>query len=193
MEAICVYCGSSDVSKPRYLDAAREMGVAIHSRGLKLIYGGGSTGMMGAIADSVLSAGGEVIGVVPVNFNTPELTHKGISRLEVVEDINTRKMRMAELSDAFVVLPGGIGTLDEFSETIMWAQVCLHSKPIGLLNVDGFFDALISFLDHVQREGFMYQEHQSLYLCEESPDKLLDVLKEYQPPSGLDHWILRDR
>ena len=193
MEAICAFCGSSDDSNPRYLDAAREMGVAIHSRDLKLIYGGGSTGMMGAIADSVLSAGGEVIGVVPVNFNTPELTHENLTRLEVVEDINTRKMRMAELCDAFVVLPGGIGTLDEFAETIMWAQVCLHSKPIGLLNVDGFFDALISFLAHVEREGFMYQEHQSLYLCEESPDKLLTALQDYTPPKGLEHWILRDR
>jgi uncharacterized protein (TIGR00730 family) len=191
MEAVCVYCGSSDKVRRDYVDAARQMGLAIARKGLRLVYGAGSTGLMGAVADGAMECGGEVIGVIPEMFNTPQLAHTGISRFEVVPDMHTRKARIEEISDGFVALPGGFGTLEEFFEILTWAQIGLHTKPVGLLNINGYYDLLIAFLNQVEKEGFTYAEHRSLYLCAKEPDDLLAMMVEYQPPAGLESWVER--
>jgi uncharacterized protein (TIGR00730 family) len=191
MEAVCVYCGSSDKVISPYLEAAWEMGAAIARRGLQLVYGAGSTGLMGAVADGALDEGGEVIGVIPEMFNTPQLAHKKLTSFEVVPDMHTRKARIADISDAFVALPGGFGTLEEIFEILTWAQVGLHTKPVGFLNTSGFYDPLLVFLDRVEQEGFMYSEHNSLYSCSSEPDALLDLMSSYRPPQGLERWVER--
>jgi hypothetical protein len=189
---ICVYCGSSDHIKPEYLAAAREMGAAIAGRGLQLWYGAGSTGLMGAVADGVLQAGGEVVGVIPGFFNTPQLAHTGLTRLEVVETMHERKERLARQADAFVALPGGFGTFEELFEMLTWSQIGLHRKPVGLLNVLHYFDPLLAMVEHALAEGFIYDEHRLLFACAESPGDLLDALANYRPPSGLERWLSRD-
>jgi uncharacterized protein (TIGR00730 family) len=191
MKAVCVYCGSSDEVPEKYIDAARQMGEVMAARGLQLIFGGGSTGLMGAVADAVLDAGGEVIGVLPLHFNKPELAHARLTRLELVDGMHPRKARMAELADAFVALPGGFGTLEELFEAMTWAQIGLHAKPIGLLNAYGYYDHLLKFLDHANKEGFTFWEHQKLYTHSDDPAKLLDTLAAYQTPEGLDRWMQR--
>jgi uncharacterized protein (TIGR00730 family) len=191
MKAVCVYCGSSDEVPAKYIDAARQMGEVMAARGLQLIFGGGSTGLMGAVADAVLDAGGEVIGVLPLHFNKPELAHARLTRLELVDGMHPRKARMAELADAFVALPGGFGTLEELFEAMTWAQIGLHAKPIGLLNAHGYYDHLLKFLDHANKEGFTFWEHQKLYTHSDDPAKLLDTLAAYQTPEGLDRWMQR--
>lgn len=191
MKAVCVYCGSSDEVPAHYIEAARHMGEVMAARGLQLIFGGGSTGLMGAVADAVLDAGGEVIGVLPLHFNKPELAHARLTRMELVDGMHPRKARMAELADAFVALPGGFGTLEELFEAMTWAQIGLHSKPIGLLNVHGYYDHLLKFLEHANKEGFTYWEHQKLYTHSDDAEKLLDVLAAYQSPEGLDLWMQR--
>jgi uncharacterized protein (TIGR00730 family) len=190
--SICVYCGSSDRIPLSYLDAARMMGRVLAERGLTLVYGAGCTGIMGALADAALEAGGEVVGVIPTLFNTPQLVHKGLTRLEVVPDMQVRKARLAELADAFVALPGGYGTLDELFEILTWAQIGLHSKPIGLLNICGYFDSLVGWIEHAQNEGFIYAEHRSLFTYAETPEVLLDALAAHQPPAGLERWLTRE-
>jgi uncharacterized protein (TIGR00730 family) len=191
MKTICVYCGSSDKVRPSYLEAARQMGEAIAKRGLTLTYGAGSTGMMGAVADGALAAGGEVTGVIPALFATPTLMHTGLSRLEIVDTMHARKARLAEISDAFIALPGGYGTFEEFFEMITWAQIGLHSKPIGLLNPEGYFDPLLAAIDHARAEGFMYAEHRGLFTHTDQPGALLDALERYQPPENLALWLTR--
>jgi uncharacterized protein (TIGR00730 family) len=191
MKAVCVYCGSSDEVPKKYIDAARQMGEVMAARGLQLIFGGGSTGLMGAVADAVLDAGGEVIGVLPLHFNKPELAHARLTRLELVDGMHPRKARMAELADAFVALPGGFGTLEELFEAMTWAQIGLHAKPIGLLNAFGYYDHLLKFLDHANKQGFTFWEHQKLYTHSDDPAKLLDTLAAYQTPEGLDRWMQR--
>jgi uncharacterized protein (TIGR00730 family) len=191
MEAVCVYCGSSDKVDRVYIEAARRMGVIMAKRGMRLVYGAGSTGLMGAVADGALEAGGEVIGLIPEIFNTPQLAHQGISHLEVVKDLPARKARLTEISDGFIALPGGFGTLEELFEILTWAQIGLHSKPIGLLNTNGYYDALLVLFNQIEREGFIYAEHQSLYLCASDPEELLDKMEEYQPPAGLESWVER--
>jgi uncharacterized protein (TIGR00730 family) len=156
MKSVCVYCGSSDDIRKEYLEAARRMGNAIAGRGIQLIYGAGSTGMMGAVADGALDAGGEVIGVIPSIFNTPQLAHNGLTRLEVVENIHLRKARMIELAGGFIALPGGFGTLEELFEILTWAQIGLHHKPVGLLNTLSYFDPLLALVEHAYTEGFIY-------------------------------------
>ena len=192
MKSICVYCGSSDEISQDYLQAASELGKMLAERGLQIVYGAGSTGMMGALADAALEAGGEVIGVIPELFNTPQLAHANLTRLEVFEGMHTRKARMAELADAFIALPGGFGTLDELFEIITWAQIGLHAKPIGLLNTRRYFDPLLVFLQHVREEGFMYAEHGGLYVHAEEPAELLKALMDYRPPEGLARWVDRE-
>lgn len=191
MKSVCVYCGSSDSVGGKYLVAAEEMGKAVAERGLRLVFGGGSTGLMGRVANAVLAGGGEVIGVLPHHFNKPELAHNGLTRLELVEDMHQRKARMLELADALVALPGGFGTLEEMFEALAWAQIGLHSKPVGLLNVDGYFDGLLQFLEHANREGFTYKEHQQLYKQSADAGELLTALQAYQPPEGLERWLER--
>lgn len=191
MKALCVFCGSSDEVDAKYIQAARGMGEVIAARGLQLIFGGGSTGLMGAVADAVLDAGGEVIGVLPERFNRPELAHSRLTRMELVDGMHARKARMAELADAFVALPGGFGTLEEVFEALTWAQIGLHTKPIGFLNVHNYFDHLLKFMEHANKEGFTFWEHQKLYSQSDKPEVLLDTLAAYAPPDGLERWLKR--
>jgi uncharacterized protein (TIGR00730 family) len=168
------------------------MGQAMAGRGLQVVYGAGCTGVMGALADAVLQAGGEVIGVIPAMFNTPQLVHKALTRLEVVADLSARKARLAELADAFIALPGGYGTLDELFEALTWAQIGLHRKPIGLLNTRGYFDILLDWIEHARTEGFIYNEHRELFTWAEQPQALLDALANHRHPTGLERWLSRE-
>ena len=192
MNSVCVYCGSADKLHPDYLTAARQMGVAVARRGWQLWYGAGSTGLMGAVADAALEAGGEVIGVIPEMFNTPKLAHLGLTRLEVVESMHVRKHRLAQQTDGFVALPGGFGTWEEFFEILTWSQIGLHQKPVGLLNVRGYYDPMLKMVENARREGFIYDEHRALFTCLSDPEALLDALQGYQSPTGLERWLTRE-
>ena len=191
MKRICVFCGSNLGSRPAYAEAARRMGTALAVRGIGLVYGGGRVGLMGVVADAALAARGEVIGVIPEALAAREVAHVGLSELRVVDSMHTRKAMMADLAAAFVALPGGYGTLEEFCEVLTWAQLGLHQKPCGLLNVEGYYDPLLSLLDHAVRERFLHPAHRSLVLEGQDPDLLLDLLTRYQPPA-LERWIDQD-
>ncbi len=192
IQSICVYCGSADGLRAEYLNAAFEMGEAIAKAGLRLVYGAGKTGLMGAVADGALQAGGQVTGVVPTLLNTPQLIHAGLTELEVVDTIHLRKARMSELADAFIALPGGYGTLEELFESLTWAQIGLHQKPIGLLNTLGYYDTLLKLVQHALSEGFIYAEHRTLLLSSAAPLELLDQIRKYEIPAGLDRWVKRE-
>jgi uncharacterized protein (TIGR00730 family) len=192
MNSVCVYCGSADNLHPDYVNAARGMGAAVARRGWQLWYGAGSTGLMGAVADAALEAGGEVIGVLPEMFNTPKLAHTGLTRLEIVESMHIRKHRLAQQADAFVALPGGFGTWEEFFEILTWSQIGLHQKPVGLLNVRGYYDPMLKMVENARSEGFIYDEHRSLFTALSDPDALLDALEGYQSPTGLERWLTRE-
>jgi uncharacterized protein (TIGR00730 family) len=192
MKSICVYCGSSDKINPEYLSAAYQLGAAIAGRGAQLWYGAGSTGLMGAVADGALEAGGQAIGVIPVMFNTPKLAHARLTRLEVVETIHQRKQRLADQAEAFIALPGGFGTFEELFEILTWAQIGLHQKPVGLLNVRRYFDPLMAMVEHARAEGFIYAEHRALFMSAEEAEQLLDLLEDYAPPEKLERWLTRE-
>jgi uncharacterized protein (TIGR00730 family) len=192
MKIICVYCGSSDKMRQAYLEAARQMGAAIARRGLTVVYGAGCTGMMGAVADGALGAGGEVIGVIPELFATPQLMHTGLTRLEIVDSMHTRKARLAELADAFIALPGGFGTFEELFEMLTWAQIGLHRKPVGLLNTLDYFVPLLNMVEHAHNEGFLYEEHACLLSHASAPDDLLDALDGFTYPGGMERWLTRE-
>lgn len=191
MQTICVYCGSADNLAPSYLEGARQFGLLLAQHGLHLVYGAGRTGLMGAVADGVLEGGGQVTGIIPQMFYTPALAHTGLTNLEITPDMHTRKARMAELADAFVALPGGFGTFEELFEILTWAQIGLHRKPIGLLNLNGYYDPLLNLVAQAQREGFIYDEHRALFQVAAQPKALLDALEAYSPPDGLDRWVAR--
>lgn len=191
MQTICVYCGSSDLVDRVYLSAAYQMGQQLAAHGHILVYGAGRTGLMGNVADGALSLGGQVVGVIPKNFLTPKLAHNGLTRLEVVETMHLRKARMAELADAFIALPGGFGTFEELFEILTWAQIGLHHKPVGLLNIKGYFDPLFMMIEHALQEGFIYAEHRLLLAQHEQPELLLEELAAYEPPEGLERWVDR--
>lgn len=191
LQRVCVYCGSSDHISPVYLEAARAIGRTLAQRGLTLVFGGGKTGMMGALADAALVAGGEVVGVIPELFNTPQLAHAGLSAMHVVDSMHTRKARMASLGDGFIALPGGFGTLEELFEMLTWSQVGLHAKPVAMLNTSGYFDRLLEVIDHARSEGFIYDEHRSLVLCNSDPDVLIDLMLAYQPLKLPNRWLHR--
>lgn len=191
MKTVCVYCGSSDTVSPSYLDAAAEMGQALVEGGHRLVFGGGGTGLMGALADAVLAKGGYVIGVIPTFFNTDRLVHTNLSELHVVESMHIRKARMADLADGFIALPGGFGTLEELSEILTWAQIGLHRKPVGVLNVDGYYDPLLAFIEHAYAEGFLYTEHRHLLLADPSPQQLLKTMQSFRTPENLSRWVDR--
>ncbi len=193
IQSICVYCGSADDLDQIYLDAAAQMGSLLARHHLRLVYGAGKTGMMGALADSVLNNGGEVIGITPESLNTPVLIHPNLSCLEVTPDIHTRKARMALLADAFIALPGGYGTFDEFFEALTWAQIGLHTKPIGLLNSNHYYDPILAMIDKAQREGFIYSEHQQLLVHDSEPAVLLEKILAFRSPEGLERWLNRDQ
>ncbi len=192
MKNVCVYCGSSEKIPMVYGEAARQLGAALSKRGMTLVYGGGSTGLMGAVADSVLQAGGEVWGVIPKIFATPQFSHKGLTRLDIVEDLHRQKARMVAISDGFIALPGGFGTLDELSEVLTWAQVGLHRNPIGLLNTNGYYDPFLSMVDQAVAQSFIYPEHRQLFTCHEEPEPLLETMLAHQPPEGLGGWMAMD-
>jgi uncharacterized protein (TIGR00730 family) len=189
VNSICVYCGSSDSVHADYLEAASNLGAVIAGRGLRIIYGAGCTGLMGALADGALQAGGEVIGVIPRRFNTPTSAHRGLTELEVVDTIHQRKARMIEKADAFIALPGGFGTLEELFEVLTWAQIGFHCKPVGLLNIRDYFAPLLKLIKLAQLEGFIYDEHRVLLTCHEYPDNLLETLTTYQRPAELERWL----
>lgn len=192
MKTICVYCGSSDKMRKEYLEAAWQMGEAIAKSDMTVVYGAGSTGLMGAVADGALHAGGEVIGIIPALFNTPVLCHQGLTRLEVVDTIHQRKARLAELGDAYVALPGGFGTFEELFEMLTWAQIGLHSKPVGLLNARRYYDPLLALIEHARAEGFIYEEHRALLTHSDDPQELLDALQNHTSPTGLERWLTRE-
>ncbi len=188
MRRVCVFCGSSLGSNPAYADAARRLGEALARRGLGLVYGGGSVGLMGVVADAALAAGGEVVGVIPGALERRELAHRRLTRLHVVGSMHERKARMAELSDAFVALPGGLGTLEELAEVLTWAQLGLHRKPCALLDAGGYWRPLTAFLDHAVAERFVRPEHRAMLLVEEDPEALLERLSRFRPPA-VQRWI----
>ncbi|MHB0922991.1 MAG: LOG family protein [Bellilinea sp.] len=190
-KSICVYCGSADGLDQIYLDAARVLGGLLANRGIELIYGAGKTGLMGALADGVLEAGGRVTGVVPENLNQAQLIHGALSQLEVVPDIHARKARMSQLAEAFITLPGGYGTLDELFETLTWAQIGLHTKPVGLLNTGGYFGPLLEMIERARSEKFIYDEHRDLLVSSSDPSDLLSRLEQFKIPSGLERWVSR--
>ena len=190
--SVCVYCGSSSDINPVYANAAKALGRALVKHHLSLVYGGGHVGLMGIVADAVLDAGGEVTGVIPKALMDTEVGHDRLTRLLVVKDMHERKALMAEHADGFITMPGGIGTLEELFETLTWAQLGFHEKPIGLLNVAGFYDPLIEFLRHQTSQGFLRAEHKDLLLVETEPDPLIEQLKNFTMPAGVS-WLSRQR
>lgn len=188
MKAICVFCGSSFGNRDSYSQGAAETGRAIAQAGLTLIYGGAKVGLMGAVADHALAAGGEVIGVLPKALQEKELAHEGLSALHIVSSMHERKALMAQLSDSFIALPGGAGTLEELFEVWTWGQLGFHSKPCGFLNVDGYYDQLIGFLDHQTSEGFMKPVMRSMVQVAGDPATLIDLFQAYEPPKT-PKWI----
>lgn len=192
MKRVCVFCGSSPGARPEYATAARTLGDALARRGLGLVYGGGRVGLMGILADSTLAAGGDVLGVIPRALATKELAHDGLSDLRVVGSMHERKALMAELADAFVAMPGGMGTLEELFEIVTWAQLGIHAKPCGLLNVEGYFDPLLALLDHAVTERFVRPEHRLLVLTSPDPVELLGALEKFHAPP-LEKWIDREK
>jgi uncharacterized protein (TIGR00730 family) len=180
---ICVFCGSSVGSDPRYRDAAAEVGRRLASDGVGVVFGGGSIGLMGVLADAALAAGGEVVGVIPHALAARELAHRAVPDMRVVPSMHARKALMAELSDAFIALPGGLGTLEELLEIATWGQLGIHHKPVGVLNVAGYYAPLITLLDHAVKEGFVSEENRRLFVVEDSPPALLEKLRRLRPPA----------
>lgn len=191
MKRVCVFCGSNQGARPVYDQIARAVGTTLARRGLEVVYGGGRVGLMGAVADSAMEAGGTVIGVIPDALFERELGHQGLTDLRVVSSMHERKALMAELSDGFIALPGGFGTFEEFCEILTWAQLGLHSKPCGIVNADGYYDSLLDMIDYATKEEFVHPDHRSLILVEESVEDLLDVMINYSPPK-VAKWIDRE-
>ncbi|MBM3219220.1 MAG: TIGR00730 family Rossman fold protein [Candidatus Rokubacteria bacterium] len=193
MTRICVFCGSSVGVRPAYADAARLLAAELIDRKLGLVYGGGSVGLMGVVADAVLAAGGEVIGVIPGPLASRELAHRGVTELRVVASMHERKATMAELADAFIALPGGFGTLEETLEILTWAQLGIHRKPIAVMNVDGYYDGLLRLLTHAVREGFIRPEYFALLLFGDTPAEVLDKIAAWQPADFPRAWLARSQ
>ncbi|NLS29203.1 putative cytokinin riboside 5'-monophosphate phosphoribohydrolase [Sphingomonas sp. S2M10] len=181
MKRIAVYCGSASPADPVYIEAARALGRTLAERGIGVVYGGGRLGLMGAVADAALEAGGEVIGVIPTLLVNAEVAHRGLTALEVCETMHERKARFTELADGFVNLPGGTGTMDELWEAMSWAQLGYHQDPIGLLNIAGYYDKLVEFWEHMGTVGFVRPQHQSLLLVDTTIDGLLAKMAAAQP------------
>jgi uncharacterized protein (TIGR00730 family) len=191
MKRICVYCGSSSGARQAYTHAAQALGKSLVRRGLGLVYGGSDVGLMGTLADTVLSQGGEVIGVIPEPLVAKEVAHRGLTDLRIVHSMHERKAMMAELADAFIAMPGGFGTLEEFSEIVTWIQLGLHRKPCGLLNVEGYYDGLLAFLNHAVAEGFIHADYRAVVLTDAEPEALVEKILSTSAPH-LRKWIDRD-
>ena len=191
MKRICVFCGSSPGARPEYVEAARQLGRTLASKGIGLVYGGAKVGTMGQLASAALEAGGEVIGVIPERLVAKEVAFTELNDLQIVGTMHERKARMVELSDGFIALPGGLGTFEEFFEALTWAQLGLHHKPCGFLNVCGYYDKLIAFLDHTVEQKFVKAEYRAMVLIDKDPEELLKKFATYQPPK-IDKaaWIL---
>ncbi len=192
IRSICVYCGSSPGRIEAYAAAAQNLAEALVKRNIRLVYGGAAIGVMGMLADQVLQRGGHVIGVIPKALAHKEIAHPQLTELQVTQSMHERKMRMAELADGFIALPGGIGTLEELFEVWTWAQLGFHRKPCGLLNSAGYYDALITFLDHVQGEQFVSPQQRALLMVETDADALLDRYARYQAPAG-PSWLGKEQ
>ncbi len=188
MKRICVFCGSSPGARPEYMNIAAELGALLAKENIGLVYGGASVGLMGAVADATLAAGGEVIGVIPKHLFRKEIAHQGLADLRIVNSMHERKALMEELSSGFIALPGGFGTFEEFFEIITWAQLGLHQKPAALLNVLGYYDSLLALLNRGIQDQFIREEHRQLVLSSESPSEILTLMKNYRP-SALPKWI----
>lgn len=182
INSICVFCGSKSGSDPQYHESAQELGRLLAERNITLVYGGGSVGLMGIIADAVLAAGGKVIGVIPRQLATRELLHPGVEEMHVVEDMHTRKAKMAEFSDAFIAMPGGFGTLEELFEVVSWVQLGIYLKAIGLLNTSGFYDPLLNLVEHCIDTEFIKPKYRDLIIADETPATLVDHLEKHQLP-----------
>ena len=188
LNSVCVFCGSSVGANPAFRAAAQELGAVAARGGRRLVYGGGHVGLMGALADAALAVGGEVIGVIPQHLVDREIAHLNLTELKIVESMHERKALMAELADGFMALPGGIGTLEEFFEIWTWAQLGMHDKPCGLLNVAGYFDGLLEFLDRAVTEKFVRDVHRRMVVVESGPADLLARFEAYEPPRVV-KWI----
>jgi hypothetical protein len=188
IKRICVFCGSQAGSREVYGEQARALGRAMADRGIGLVYGGGGIGMMGAVADAVIEARGEVIGVIPYALASKERARRDVD-MRVVNTMHERKAMMAELSDAFIAMPGGFGTLEEMMETITWGQLGIHRKPVGLLNVAGYYDPLIAMIDRAIEEGFILPRYRNLFVASPGVDELFDLMRKFQPLEGVVKWI----
>ncbi|MFT3842976.1 MAG: TIGR00730 family Rossman fold protein [Myxococcaceae bacterium] len=189
MRRVCVYCGSRDGARPVFKEKAIELGAALAKRGIGLVYGGAKVGVMGAVADGALAAGGEVIGVLPHGLARVEFAHERLTKLHYVDTMQERKTMMAELSDGFIALPGGFGTLDELFECLTWSQIGLHSKPVGVLDVEGYWRPLVTLIDTMVREGFLAAQMQRALHVRPQVGELLDALLGHQPPEPVVKWI----
>jgi uncharacterized protein (TIGR00730 family) len=191
-KSICVFCGSADGLASEYYEAAFEIGSRLAQQEITLVYGGGRTGLMGALAEGVLQKGGEVIGIVPRGLESPQLIYtSGLTRLEIVDDIQQRKARMIDLAEAFLCLPGGYGTIDETFEVLTWSQIGRHRKPCGFLNTDGYFDLLFAWVKRAYQDRFIYEEHLDLFVEDATPQGLLDKLGEFKFPENIGRWLVR--
>jgi len=190
LKSLCVYCGSSPGLRSSYIEAAEAFGRLLAAEGITLVYGGGNVGLMGAIADSVLQGGGEVIGVIPEQMVVKELAHNGLTELHSVGSMHERKLKMAELADAFVALPGGVGTMEEIFEAFTWTQLGIHSKPCGFLDVEQYYAPLFQFLDHMAEQRFVKKEHLASLIRGDDPGDLLIKLRNYTP-AIVEKWMDR--
>jgi len=191
MKRVCVFCGSSAGSRPEYRACAEQLGAELTRRKIGLVYGGGNVGLMGAIADSVLEAGGEAVGVIPEHLMTREIGHNRLTKLHIVHSMHERKALMADLSDAFVALPGGFGTLEEFFEVLTWSQLGLHAKPCGIVNVLGYYTPLLRMLDHSVDQRFLKPQNRALVIARETPSGLLQAFEDWRPVH-VEKWLDRD-
>ena len=187
MRRVCVYCGSSPGAASTFIESAERLGEALAAQGLDLVYGGANKGLMGALADRVLASGGNVTGIIPHDLVDKEIAHNGLSELRVVDSMHQRKAAMLEFADALIALPGGTGTLEELIEAITWAQLGFHRKPVGLLNVSGYYDALLEFLDHAVSQEFLKPIHRRLLLVDDDPNELILKLRAFRPKHA-DKW-----
>ncbi|UCV15211.1 LOG family protein [Quatrionicoccus australiensis] len=197
MQRICVFCGANPGYNPLYRNEAEKLGRLLAARGIELVYGGGNVGLMGVVADACLSAGGSVIGVIPQALMGKEVDgrhveHRALNRLEVVDSMHTRKARMAELADGFIAMPGGFGTFEEFCEILTWGQLGFHVKPMGLLNVNGFYDPLLALFDHAVGEGFLRPQNRAMALADSDGERLLAAMAAFQP-EPVSNWLKQEK
>lgn len=188
---ITVYAGSADKLKQVYLDAAWMLGETLAKQGRTLVFGAGKTGLMGAVADGALASGGKAVGVINDGLNLPHLAHAGLSELEILPDIHARQARMTELADGMIALPGGFGTFAELFEALTWAQIGLHNKPVGLLNVQGYFDPLVALIEKAIGENYIYAEHRQFFFVSDDPSTLLSLMDGFTPHNGVNRWMER--